>query len=127
MSDRAAPPERPRSSRRRYHAFVRDYKHRKLDDSESPEDQKRSDGSQNGGEEPAPVDSQRKPRGKRREYLREYMRWLKPHRYAVAALLLIALVGAGLEMVEPLFMRFMVDGILLNTVSTHRHEWIAFT
>jgi ATP-binding cassette subfamily B protein/subfamily B ATP-binding cassette protein MsbA len=43
------------------------------------------------------------------------MRWLKPHRYAVAALLLIALVGAGLEMVEPLFMRFMVDGILLNT------------
>ena len=115
MSERAAPPERPRSSRRRYHAFVRDYKHRRLDDSDGPEGQKRADGSPSEGENQAPADSRRKPHGKRREYLREYMRWLKPHRYAVGALLLIALLGAGLEMVEPLFMRFMVDGILLNT------------
>ena len=63
----------------------------------------------------APADVRSKRRGKRREYLREYLRWLRPHRYAVGALLVIALIGAGLEMVEPLFMRFMVDGVLLNT------------
>ncbi|MEY2396073.1 MAG: ATP-binding cassette, subfamily bacterial, partial [Acidobacteriaceae bacterium] len=45
---------------------------------------------------------------------REYVGWLRPHRYAVAALLVLALLGAGLQMVEPLFMRFMVDGVLLN-------------
>src|SRR3989442_15664249 len=69
----------------------------------------------NTAEAVTPADSPRKPRGKRREYLREYLRWLRPHRYAVGALLVIALLGAGLQMVEPLFMRFMIDGVLLNT------------
>src|SRR2546426_3790348 len=116
MSDRPAPPSSPRSSRRRYRAFVQDYKDRRLDDSaEGGEEPKRLDDSTNAGEDLPPPDSQRKPRGKRREYLREYLRWLWPHRYAVGALLLIALLGAGLQMVEPLFMRFMIDGVLLNT------------
>jgi ATP-binding cassette, subfamily B, bacterial len=115
MSERVAPPERPRSSRQRYRAFVQDYKHRKLDDSDGAQDQNQPNGPPNAAEQPAQEESQPKSRGKRREYLREYLRWLKPHRYAVGALLLIALVGAGLEMVEPLFMRFMVDGILLKT------------
>src|SRR2546425_4298923 len=117
MNDRPAPPERPRSSRRRYRAFVQDYKQRRLDDSaEGDGEPKRLDDSTaNAGEDVPPLDAQRKPRGKRREYLREYLRWLRPHRYAVGALLVIALLGAGLQMVEPLFMRFMVDGVLLNT------------
>src|SRR5205085_9590625 len=113
MKDRPALPERPHSSRRRYHAFVQDYKHRRLDDSEGDQEQKRSDGKP--GEDLPATDSRRKPRAKRREYLREYMRWLRPHRYAVGILLIIALLGAGLQMVEPLFMRFMIDGVLLNT------------
>ena len=54
-------------------------------------------------------------RGKRREYLREYLRWLWPHRYAVGTVFALALLGAGLEMVEPLFMRFIIDRVLLNT------------
>ncbi|MFL5341352.1 MAG: ABC transporter ATP-binding protein [Gemmataceae bacterium] len=53
-------------------------------------------------------------RGKRREYLREYLRWLRPHRAAVGVLILLALGVAGLEMIEPLFMRFMVDRVLLE-------------
>ncbi len=112
MAERAAPPERPRSSRRRYHAFVRDYQQRKLDadaDGMGP-----SEAAPKESQFPARADSEPKPRGKRREYLRHYLRWLKPHGSEVAALLLIAVVGAGLEMVEPLFMRFMVDGVLLN-------------
>jgi ATP-binding cassette, subfamily B, bacterial len=54
-------------------------------------------------------------RGKRREYLREYIGWLWPHRLAVAAVMLLALLTASLQMVEPLFMRFIVDRVLLNS------------
>src|SRR5262249_55028899 len=59
------------------------------------------------------LDGQR--RAKRREYLREYLRWLWPHRYAVVLVFVLALGVAGLEIIEPLFMRFMVDQVLLNT------------
>jgi ATP-binding cassette subfamily B protein len=52
--------------------------------------------------------------GRRREYLRDYMRWLAPHRYAIAVLFALALVTAGLQMIEPLFMRFIIDRVLLD-------------
>ncbi|HEX9703628.1 MAG TPA: ABC transporter ATP-binding protein [Gemmatimonadales bacterium] len=83
------------SSRERYRQFVEDYKHHRLDEA--------SETGTSG------VSS------KRREYLRDYLRWLKPHRYAIAGLFLIALVAAGLEMIEPLFMRFIIDRVLLNS------------
>src|SRR6185295_16038040 len=60
-------------------------------------------------------DIKRERRAKRRKYMREYLRWLKPHRYAVGALFVLALLAAGLEMIEPLFMRFIIDRVLLNT------------
>src|SRR5947209_20455007 len=89
--------KRPRSSRRRYLSFVKDYREHRLDD-------------------PAGQPANAAPKdGKRREYLREYLRWLWPHRYAVGALFVLALIGAGLQMVEPLFMRFIIDRVLLNT------------
>jgi ATP-binding cassette subfamily B protein/subfamily B ATP-binding cassette protein MsbA len=46
--------------------------------------------------------------------LREYLRWLKPHRKELAVVFLIALVVAGLQMIEPLFMRHIIDRIILN-------------
>ena len=52
--------------------------------------------------------------GKRREYLREYWRWLWPHRAEVAIVFLLALLTAALQMIEPLFMRFIIDRVLLN-------------
>src|SRR5947209_9890322 len=85
---------RHRSSKRRYRSFVQDYRDRRVD--EQPKD--------SSGETPQP---------KRRQYLRDYIRWLWPHRYAVGALFAMALVVAGLQMVEPLFMRFIVDRVLL--------------
>jgi ATP-binding cassette, subfamily B, bacterial len=94
---------RPRSSRQRYRGFVEDYKARRLDDA--------ADGDGNG----APPEQPKKPSGKRREYLRDYLRWLWPHRYATAAVFLLALLAAGLQMIEPLFMRFIIDRVLLNT------------
>jgi len=88
-----------RSSRGRYHGFVQKYKQGRLDDPANVAEDK----------------STSKPwSGKRREYVREYLRWLKPHRYAVAALFILALLTAGLEMIEPLFMRFIIDRVLLN-------------
>ena len=85
------------SSRQRYRSFVKDYRHRRLDELGAASHQ------------PAKPDRQR-----RRQYLREYLNWLWPHRYAVGALFLLALIAAGLQMVEPLFMRFIVDRVLLN-------------
>jgi ATP-binding cassette subfamily B protein len=94
---------RLRSSRQRYLSFVKDYRQRRLDDAAEA------------GAPPAGPESPSQPGGKRREYLREYLRWLWPHRYAAAALFVLALMGAGLQMVEPLFMRYIIDRVLLNT------------
>ncbi|MES3035539.1 MAG: ABC transporter ATP-binding protein [Gemmatimonadota bacterium] len=41
------------------------------------------------------------------------MRWLLPHRRKAALVVVLALGTAGLEMVEPLFMRYIVDKVLL--------------
>ena len=108
------PESHRRSSRRRYLGFVEDYRRRRLDDSEEGESQKPSDDLGKGGDGQSP-ESKRERRGKRREYLREYSRWLWPHRYAVVAVFVLALLAAGLEMLEPLFMRFIIDRVLLNS------------
>jgi ATP-binding cassette subfamily B protein len=76
---------RPRSSRLRYLAFVEDYRR------QEPESASKNS----------------------REYLGDYLRWLWPHRYGAGVLLAFAVVGAGLQMVEPLFMRYIVDRVLL--------------
>jgi len=105
----------PRSSRQRYRRFVGDYKDRRLDaqtDAKAGLLQPAGDAPSEGGEDST------KPAllgGKRREYLREYLRWLWPHRYRIGALFLLALIGTGLQMIEPLFMRFIIDRVLLNT------------
>jgi ATP-binding cassette, subfamily B, bacterial len=93
---------RTRSSRRRYLDFVDDYRRRRLDET--------GDGRQ-------PASSTADP-PKRREYLREYFRWLAPHQLPVAVVMALALAVAGLEMIEPLFMRFIIDRVLLNEALT---------
>jgi ATP-binding cassette, subfamily B, bacterial len=94
---------KPRSSREHYRAFVQAYKERRLDaaapSAATTEDPKAG----------------RPGAAKRREYLRDYMRWLRPHRYRIALVFVMALVAAGLQMVEPLFMKFIVDGVLMDT------------
>jgi ATP-binding cassette, subfamily B, bacterial len=109
------PPEfvkKPTSSKQRYRDFVEDYQKHRLDDlidaaEKKPEIPKL--------EEPAKKRS-RLPwkRGNRKQYLREYVRWLKPHRRTVIIVSTLALMVAGLEMIEPLFMRYIIDKVLLN-------------
>ncbi len=108
-----------RSSRHRYREFVEDYRHRRLDDKADAETANTPGAV---APEPPPASAKAKSwrerlpwrRGNRREYLREYVRWLRPHRYAILAVFIFSLIGAGLEMVSPLFMRFIVDKVLLN-------------
>ena len=101
-----------RSSRARYRKFREDYEKQRLDE---PTDSANSPPATGGKRPPeSTTESPRPGRGKRREYLREYVRWLWPHRYAVGVVCVLALLRAGLEMIEPLFMRFMIDRVLLN-------------
>jgi len=94
------PLNRPRTSRQHYDVFRRDYREGTLDDKIAGI-----------GQQPAKT-----PRAKaRREYLEDYLGWLWPHRWAVAAIFVLAISTAGLEMIEPLFMRFITDRVLLDT------------
>jgi ATP-binding cassette subfamily B protein/subfamily B ATP-binding cassette protein MsbA len=104
----------PRTSRQRYRQFVEDYRKRRLDEAlEAQARGARGDGA--GGADGAGVAVAASPSGvKRRKYLREYWRWLQPHRLAVAGVFFFALVVAGLQMIEPLFMRYIIDRVLLN-------------
>jgi ATP-binding cassette subfamily B protein/subfamily B ATP-binding cassette protein MsbA len=95
-----------RSSRRRYAGFVSDYQQGRLDETGTA--------GESGG--PTPAGKAGSP--KRREYLREYLKWLAPHKATVTVVMLLALVIAGLEMIEPLFMRFIIDRVLLNETLT---------
>jgi len=93
-----------RSSRRRYHLFVEDYRKGRLDQEDE-------------GKKPS-AETEEKPvekKAKRREHLREYFRWLWPHRFAVGFVFILALIRAGAEMIEPLFARFIIDKVLLIT------------
>ena len=109
------------SSRQRYRRFVEDYATGRLD--------ARTD-AQPGTVQPAPSDDgarrsgwrRLRPEGKRREYLRDYLRWLGPLRGALALVFVLALVRAGLEMVEPLFMRYIVDRVLLDRTLDTAHR-----
>ena len=108
---------RPRSSRQRYRGFVQDYRQRRLD--EIADAQKHGtpapDPATPDGDAPPAPEQKSWRQGKRRQYLREYLRWLWPHRFAVALVFVLALTAAGLQMIEPLFMRFIIDRVLLNT------------
>ena len=97
--------DRSQSSRTRYRDFVSRYKEKRLDDPPPG----------TGVTEPEkPAKPKPEAKAKRREYLRDYMHWLWPHRYAVGFVFLLALVAAGIQMVEPLFMRYIIDSVLLN-------------
>ncbi len=106
-------PARLRSSRQRYRQFRQDYRKGKLDD---PDDFGARLPAAT-AEEPGTSEAPRKKAllsGERRAYLRDYLRWLWPHRGAIGLVFLLAVISAGLEMIEPLFMRFIVDRVLLD-------------
>jgi ABC-type bacteriocin/lantibiotic exporter with double-glycine peptidase domain len=104
--------KKPLSSRQRYKAFVEDYKKHRLDDIVDAAESKKAPDA------PPQVEEKKSRlpwrRGNRRQYLREYLHWLRPHRRTVIVVAVLALMVAGLEMIEPLFMRYIIDKVLLN-------------
>jgi ATP-binding cassette subfamily B protein len=50
----------------------------------------------------------------RRRYLREYRKWLWPYRWGLFTILVIALTTTALDMVWPLSIRWIMDGVLVN-------------
>jgi len=107
MPEARSRPSPPRSSRERYQRFVEDYRQRRLDDRLDEDTGSPVSETLDG----AAKDARRR---RRRAYFRDYLRWLRPHRVAVVLLAMLALVGAGLQMAEPLFLRHIIDRILLN-------------
>ena len=97
------------SSKQRYLLFVDEYRHRRIGNASRKQSK-----SGHKVQEPSKAERADGSRSKGRPYLREYLRWLWPHRHSVGALLLLALTGTALQMLEPLFMRFIVDNVLLN-------------
>ena len=90
----------PRSSRQRYNRFVGAYRDGTLDQQIEAE----REGS-----------GPRREPGKRKEYLRDYLKWLWPHRWATAAVFVLAVSAAAVDMISPLFMRTIIDKVLLVT------------
>ena len=106
----------PRSSRQRYGTFVEDYREGRLDASTEAAKGIKFLRPAAGDAAPKPGDG-KKPKfsPKRRAYMREYLRWLKPHRWMIALVFTLALVVGIIDMIQPLFMRFIIDKVLLNS------------
>ena len=103
-------PARPTTSRDRYRVFVDDYRHHRLDEKIEAGSKKSNQPSQADG---ASAEPGLNKKSKRRKYVRDYLHWLYPHRYAVIGVFVLALVAGALQMAEPLFMRFIIDHVLL--------------
>ncbi len=88
------------SSRQRYDAFRNVYKEGRLEDLAATGQPK----------ETAP----RADKATRRRYLRQYANWLWPHARTLAFLLTLAVIVAGLDTLHPLFMRHLIDNVLLQ-------------
>ncbi|MCO6042335.1 ABC transporter ATP-binding protein/permease [Aeoliella sp. ICT_H6.2] len=56
----------------------------------------------------------RPPESERRRYLWDYIAWLAPYRRMAMGLMVLALMVAALDMAQPLFMRYIIDKVLLS-------------
>jgi ATP-binding cassette subfamily B protein/subfamily B ATP-binding cassette protein MsbA len=108
--------DHPRSSRRRYQGFVKDYHAQKLDEKLDAENAEKSSVPAEKALPPEPAPKKRRllGKGKQRKYVGDYLRWLKPHRYKIGLVFTLALITGGAEMIQPLFMRYIIDHVLLN-------------
>src|SRR5688500_16964748 len=71
---------------------------------------KGADGAPSSNGEPAATP---RPKEERKRYFREYRRWLWPYRWGLAVVFVLAVLGAGLDMVWPLAIKQIIDGVLL--------------
>lgn len=105
------------SSKARYREFVRQYAARTLGE----------DPSKATAPADAPPPSTSRLRrwfgGRRGDYLRDYLHWLAPHKARLAAVCVLALLSAAAQSIEPLFMRYIVDRVLLSELPLTDRVW----
>ena len=106
---------RSQTSKQRFHDFLERFKSGYY--SQGPDSQDDSN-SEDGPENKSNKKLQPEQKAKRRGYLRLYIRQLWPHRKMVALLLGLALVVSVLELIQPLFLRHIIDNVLLTDAST---------
>lgn len=97
---------RPRSSRYQYRSFVDLYKNRRLNvaDTRRAQSEDADKASETAGCKARTC----------RPYIQEYLHWLWPHRNRIVIVFVLALLSAGFQMAEPLFMRSIVNNVLLK-------------
>jgi ATP-binding cassette subfamily B protein/subfamily B ATP-binding cassette protein MsbA len=101
-------PSRPHTSRERFGEFLEKFRngyYSRLPGERDDDEQRQQDPS-------APPDTSQKAR--RRGYLRMYVQELWPHWKMVALLVVLALLVSLLELIQPLFLRYIIDDILLD-------------
>ena len=57
----------------------------------------------------------RRGRSARRHYLRQYTRWLWPHRQSLVVVFVLALIGTALGLAPPLATKYVIDSVLNAT------------
>lgn len=92
-----------KSSKKRFEEFFADYQKRKKNEDSEKDESEKSSGK-----------DKKVDKKKRKAYLRLYINRLWPHWGAVLMLLIFSLIIAGLDVVQPLFVRYIVDQILLK-------------
>ena len=58
----------------------------------------------------------------RRDYLREYARWLWPYRFRLAVVFALALISSVLTLVLPLATKFIIDTVLPASAGSHAEK-----
>jgi ATP-binding cassette, subfamily B, bacterial len=103
------------TSRRRFQDFLGKFRRREvgLDDHEKAQLAEKNKLPDKGRELNKDQEKQTKKQ-RRRRYLRLYLGELRPYWGSVSLLIFLSLVIAGLDLVQPLFYREIVDGILLQ-------------
>jgi ATP-binding cassette subfamily B protein/subfamily B ATP-binding cassette protein MsbA len=108
------------SSKARYREFVKQYAARTLGEDVS------KDVAKHGAKDSKPGTKRWRVRllaRRRGDYLRDYLRWLAPHKKRLAVVCVLALLSAGAQSVEPLFMRYIVDRVLLSDTPVADRVW----
>lgn len=64
----------------------------------------------------------RSKKERRQHYLRRYIKWLWKFWPTVIVLIALSLIGALLEVIHPLFMKYILDSILLSADASHSEK-----
>ena len=104
------------TSKRRFSDFLDKFKR-----GEFKSDQDSTEDVDDGSDQKSDLDPKQKQ--KRRSYLKLYVRRLWPHWRLVAMLVLLAVVVSVLEIVQPLFARYIFDDVLLADIEPEKKIW----